>query len=109
VAGQMLRIYDTNSNETVYVASTYTYGSTTVPLTSALVFDHIAGVALGNLPNALKEACILITTAFLKQRGDTSLSMGISSRPSGSMQGSDLYGKQIQLALDMVDKYRRIR
>ena len=109
VAGQMLRITDTLSSEIVYVASTYTYGSTTVPLTSAIVSAHLAGVAIGNLPNALKEACILITTAFLKQRGDTSLSMGISSRPSGSVQGGDLYGTQIKLALDMVDKYRRIR
>ena len=109
VAGQMLRIYDTQYTETVYVASTYTYGSKTVPLTTALVYSHQAGIAIGNLPNAIKEACILITTAFLKARGDGSLSMGISSRPSGTVQGANLYGSEIKLALDMVDKYRRVR
>jgi hypothetical protein len=109
VAGQMLRIYDTQYTEIVYVASTYTYGSKTVPITTALVYSHQAGIAIGNLPNAIKEACILITTAFLKARGDGSLSMGISSRPSGTVQGANLYGSEIKLALDMVDKYRRVR
>jgi hypothetical protein len=109
VAGQMLRIYDTQYTETVYVANTYAYGSKTVPLTSPLLYSHQAGVAIGNLPNAIKEACILITTAFLKARGDGSLTMGISSRPAGTVQGANLYGSEIKLALDMVDKYRRVR
>ena len=109
VAGQMLRIYDTQYTETVYVADTYTYGSKTVPLVSPLINSHQAGIALGNMPNAIKQACILITTAFLKTRGDTSLTMGISSRPSGTTSGAQLYGTEIKLALDMVDKYRRVR
>jgi hypothetical protein len=54
VVGNSYRIYDGASSETITVASTYTYGSTTIPTTSALVYSHALGVAVGNLPNAIK-------------------------------------------------------
>jgi hypothetical protein len=110
VAGQRLRIYDGAFQEQVTVATTYTFGSNTVPLTSALLFDHNAGAAIGNLPNAIKQACILITTAFIKLRGDNSMTMNITTQPTmNQISGNNRYGSEIQLALDMVDKYRRIR
>lgn len=109
VAGMTLRIYDGASSEKVVVASSYTYGSTTVPLTSALAYTHASGIALGNLPQAIKQACILITTAFLKVRGDRSLTMNITTQPSGNISGGALYGSEIELALKMLDLYKRIR
>jgi hypothetical protein len=109
VPGMTLRIYDGASSERVVVASNYTYGSTTVPLTSALAFTHASGVAFGNLPQTIKEACILITTAFLKVRGDRSLTMGITTQPSGNGSGQQLYGAEIDMALEMLSLYRRIR
>jgi hypothetical protein len=109
VAGQKLRIYDAASSENVIVASNYTYGSTTVPLTSALAYTHASGVTLGNIPNAIKEACILITTAFLRIRGDSSMTMSVTTFPQANINGANRYGGEIQLALDIVDKYRRIR
>jgi hypothetical protein len=109
VAGQMLRIFDGANTETVYVSSAYTYGSTTVSLVSPLLYTHAAGTQVSNLPNAIKEACILITTAFIKVRGDNSLTMNITTQPQASLPGATRYGGEIRLALDMVDKYRRIR
>jgi hypothetical protein len=110
VAGGSLRIYDGANSEIVTVASTYTYGSTTVPLTSALVSTHAAGVAIGNLPTAIKQAAILITSAFIRVRGDKSNTMQITTRAQGSeITGMTRYGSEIQLALDMVQLYRRIR
>jgi hypothetical protein len=109
VAGMVLRIYDGASSERVTVASNYTYGSTTVPLASPLAFTHASGVAFGNLPNAIKQACILITTAFLKVRGDRSLTMNITTQPSSNGSGAQLYGSEIDLALKMLDLYKRIR
>lgn len=108
IAGSMLRIYDGAKSETVFVSDSYVYGSTTIPLTRALTYSH-AGVATGNMPNAIKQACILITTAFLKARGDSSMTMGITPRAQSMVTGGERYGKEIALALDMVDKYRRIR
>ena len=110
VAGQRMRIYDGAKFEQVTVASTYTYGSNTVPLVAPLVFSHDPGAVIGNLPNAIKQACILITTAFIKIRGDNSMTMNITTQPTyNQISGSNRYGSEIQLALDMVDKYRRIR
>lgn len=109
VPNQKLRIYDGASSESVTVASNYTYGSTTVNLVSPLTYTHTAGSSIGNIPNAIKEACILITTAFLKIRGDSSLTMNITQYPTQNIEGSARYGNEIKLALDIVDKYRRIR
>jgi len=109
VAGGRYRIYDGASSETVTVASNYVYGSTTVPLTSALVYTHAAGVTFGNLPNTIKEACILITTAFLRVRGDSSMTMNITTFPQANVGGDQRYGNDIKMALEMLNLYRRIR
>jgi hypothetical protein len=109
IPGEMLRISDGANSETVYVSSTYTYGSATITLVSPLIYTHATGAAIGNLPNAIKQACILITTAFIKIRGDNSLTMNITTAPSMTLPGANRYGSEIKLALDMVDKYRRIR
>jgi hypothetical protein len=109
IAGQPYRIYDGSKSERITVASTYTNGSTTVPLTSALAFTHAAGVAIGNMPNAIKQACILITTALLKVRGDNSMTMNLTTQPTVNIGNNARYSGEIALALDMVNKYRRIR
>lgn len=109
VAGGKYRIYDGANSETITVASNYTYGSTTVPLTSALLFTHASGVTFGNLPNAIKQAAILMTTAFLRVRGDSSMTMSITTFPQANVGGNQRYGTDVQLALDMVNLYRRIR
>jgi len=110
IAGQILHIYDGATSENVTVASTYTYGSTTVPLTTALVSTHAAGIVIGNLPTAIKQACILIASAFIRVRGDKSNTMQITTRAQGSeISGNARYGSEIQLALDMVSLYRRVR
>jgi len=109
IAGQRLRISDGTNNESVTVASSYTYGSTTVPLTTALLYSHTVGSSIGNIPNAIKEACILITTAFLKIRGDNSMTMSVTQYPSQNVEANNRYAGEIRLALDIVDKYRRIR
>jgi len=108
-AGARYKIHDGANSEFVTVASTYAYGENTIPLVSPLLYSHAPGVTMGNLPNAVKEACILITTAFLKVRGDNSLTMGITTKPIGNQLPAQMYGGEIALALTMVDKYRRIR
>lgn len=109
MAGQHYRIYDGSKSERITIANTYTYGSTTIPLTTPLLHSHAAGVAIGNLPNALKEACILITTAFLKMRGDSSMTMNLTTNPTTNIGNQNRYSGEISMALDMVNKYRRIR
>lgn len=109
IAGQQYLITDGSKTERVTVANNYTFGSTTVPLASALIYTHLAGASFSNMPAAIKQACILLTTAFLKVRGDSAMMMSMTQRPVGQVVGSDLYGSNIKIALDMIDKYRRVR
>lgn len=106
--GEQYRIYDGASSELVTVSTTYTYGSTTVTLAAPLVYTH-AAVAFSNLPTAIKQACILVTTSFLKTRGDSSLTMNLTTQPTANIGNNQRYAGDIALALDMVSKYRRIR
>lgn len=107
--GQRYRIADGAKSEWVHVDENYTYGSSTVGLQTPLLFGHDEGATFYNMPNVIKEACILITTAFIKMRGDASTTMQYTTNPSGNVAGATRYGNDIQVALDMVNKYRRIR
>lgn len=109
VPGQRYRITDGQANEWVTVASNYTYGNAVVTLSAPLVFAHGAGSTFGNMPNALKEACILITSAFIKMRGVGSTTMQYTTQPTNAVSDTSRYASEIALALDMVNKYRRIR
>lgn len=108
-AGQQLKIYDGMYSEYVTVASTYVFGSTTVPLEHPLVYSHDAGVSISALPPAIKEATILATTAFLKVRGDNSLVMGVGTQPSQTVEGSQKLGTELAMAQSLLMPYRRIR
>lgn len=109
-AGQILSIYDGLYTENVTVASTYTFGSTTVPLTSALTSDHLVDVSVSALPPAIKQAVILITTAFLKVRGDSSMTMAVvTSANQSAMTGSSRYADELTFAATLLNSYARIR
>lgn len=109
IADQRYRITDGHKNEWVHVDPTYVYGDPVVKLSSPLAFAHDEGATFFNLPNVIKEACILITSVFLKMRGDGSTTMQYTTQPTGNVPGSIRYGSEIQMALDMVNKYRRVR
>jgi hypothetical protein len=109
VAGMTLTINDGVNTESVTVGSTYAYGSTTVPVASALLYSHANTVTIGNMPNTIKQSCILVTTAFLKARGDASMTMALSVNPSRNVTPNALYGSEIALALQMLDLYKRVR
>jgi len=109
IAGQILPIYDGMNTELVTVASTYTFGSTTVPLTRALVNAHAIGSSFSALPPAIKQAAILVTTAMLKVRGDSSMTMMVTTQPTMSTPGSDRFSDEMKIAADILQTYARIR
>ena len=110
VAGQQLKIYDGMYSETVTVASTYVFGSTTVPLETPLFYSHDAGVSISALPPAIKEAAILATTAMLKVRGDSSMTMGIGTQPiTDSIGVNQNISNDMSMAMELLKPYRRIR
>lgn len=111
VAGGMLNLYDGASTERVTVASSYTFGSTTVPLDSAMIYAHTAGVSVSNLPAAIKEATILMATAYLKIRGDASMTMQITNTANQQSpgQGSGRIGTEVSHVQELLKPFRRIR
>ena len=108
-AGLTLKIYDGFSSEFITVASTYTFGSTTIPLTSPLAYSHASGVSISALPPAIKEAAILVTTSMLKVRGDNSMVMSVASRAGEAVDGAQKIGTELKIAMDLLVPYRRIR
>jgi hypothetical protein len=109
IAGQMLTMYDGMNTELVTVASTYTFGSTTVPLTRALVNTHAIGTSVSALPPAIKQAAILVTTAMLKVRGDSSMTMMVTTQPTMATPGSSRFSDEMTIAADILSTYARIR
>ena len=110
-AGNHLKIYDGIYSENVTVANNYVFGSTTVPLTSPLLYSHSAGVSISALPPAIKEAAILATTAMLKVRGDNSLTMAVGTLPSQATtpQVQASINDDMSMAMALLAPYRRIR
>jgi hypothetical protein len=108
-AGTVVTIYDGQNTEQVVVSPNYTYGSSTVAITSALKYTHASGVAVGNMPQAIKQAAILITTDFLKVRGDNSLTMAVTTRASTGPSTQDIIGSDIALAKELLAPFRRMR
>jgi len=108
-AGTVVTIYDGQNTEQVVVSSNYTYGSSTVAITSALKYTHASGVAVGNMPQAIKQAAILLTTDFLKVRGDNSLTMAVTTRASSGPSVQSIVGSDIELAKQLLAPFRRMR
>jgi len=110
VAGQILSIYDGMNTENVTVADSYVFGSAEVPLVYPMVFDHLPGVSVSALPPAIKQAVILITTAFLKVRGDSSMTMAVTTSANTTYTaGNQQYGNELSLAGTLLNSYARIR
>jgi len=109
LAGQMLKIYDGQYTENVTVADNYVFGSLVVPIVYPLVYDHIPTTPISALPPAVKEAAILVTTAFLKARGDSSMTMQVTTAPGTSLPNADAVGQEIALAMQLLQPYRRVR
>jgi hypothetical protein len=109
VPNSKLTIYDGLNTENVTVSSTYTPGSTTVTLARNAVNAHSSGVCASALPPAIKQAAILATTAFLKVRGDSSLTMAVTDSVSSSKSGSQYTGEDLALAEELLKPFRRNR
>ena len=107
--GENLKIFDGASTENIQISSSYTLGSTTLQLASPLQYAHSAGVSVSALPAAVKEAAILVTSAYLKIRGDASLVLDVTNRPGQQIDGSQKVGSDIAHAQDLLLPFRRIR
>jgi hypothetical protein len=111
-AGLPLTIYSdgTGATERATVADTYVQGSTTVPLTAALVSAHTAGDAVSAMPRAVKQATVCLAAHLVKTRGAESIAMGEMSGGPADIQPSEPgYTEEYQQAVDLLATFRRTR
>jgi hypothetical protein len=105
---QIINFYDGQYSERLQVASNYTYGSTTVPVTTNLAYTH-TNAAFSGMPAAVKEAAILVVTDFLKVRGDNSMTMAVTTRPSSGPSVQDIIGSDLAMAKELLRPFRKVR
>jgi hypothetical protein len=110
LAGDNLSIYDGAYTEVVNVSNSYVYGSSlTIPLQAPLQYNHSNYTAsLSGLPDAIKQAAILVTTDFLKVRGDNSLTMNVTTRASSGPSVQSIIGSDLALAEELLRPFRRV-
>ena len=106
-AGSMIRIIDGASSEDVQVSSSYVYGTATVALTNPLIYAHATGVSFSAMPSGIKEAAVLATSVYLKQRGDGAMSMGSGSQPTKPGVGAGTGNPTLDLAADFLTTFVR--
>lgn len=103
-----LTLFDLPYDEQVQVSSSYTPDTTTLTFSSPLQYSHPVGAVLTNLPKAVKQAAILLTSALIKQRGSGALmveDMGMVTKvDDGLPQGADA---DIALAAELLLPFRQ--
>jgi hypothetical protein len=106
--GQILNFYDGQYSERLTVSPSYSYGSTTVTVTTPLLYTHTS-VTFSGMPGAVKEAAILVVTDFLKVRGDSSMTMAVTTRPSSGPSVQDIIGSDLAMAKELLRPFRKVR
>lgn len=102
---QTLVIADGILSEQVTVSSSYVFGASPILLAAPLAHDHKAGVAIYSMPASIKEATILVTSAFIKVRGTGTQVASSTSVAGGIQSGSRGINTDLDLAHDLLIDY----
>ena len=104
--GMPLTIWDAQYDEGVIVAANYDGASTTVPLATALLYPHDAGVNVSAIPATIKSAVIHFIVDECFSRGQIGVSLG-------AMGGVEADGKNVDTqnheakAYDLLDEFQQ--
>lgn len=101
IVGQTLTIYEDDKTERFTVDSV---AGDVLTTTKPLLFDHSNGVGVSALPASIKQACILLSAYFIKERGALAVTMNETS-----LQGVSRYkdAADIDTAKELLKKYKR--
>lgn len=103
-----MMVWDGDKNEQCQVDASYDGTSSTIPLASPLVYDHAAGTNFSALPLAVKQACIHICCAIVKERGQSGIILQSSGGAGGAQQMREGAGNIQDYidAFDLLDEFR---
>lgn len=111
IPGGQVTLYDNNSTETVTVAAGYTFGAATVPLAAPLQFAHdTIGISVSALPQVIKQAAVLTTSALIKTRSASAIVMGgMRSQPDTKTARNVLTLDEMEDVRAMLRPFTRVR
>lgn len=108
--GSGFTIYDSANTESLVVASSYTSGSATVPLTTNTVSAHATGVSASCLPPRVKAAVVLLTAVLIQTRGSDAIILDAMETPERVSAEYGQAGINLELAMDMLtDELERVK
>lgn len=108
--GMDFTIYDGSSTETRMVDGSFTpaEGAGNLPISTVTAYSHLSTISVSALPPAIKQACIYVTSAVLKARGNASLVM-TQLTPSTFQTANPSAVSDYEAAMDILKPFRRIR
>ncbi|MDI3315876.1 MAG: hypothetical protein QJR12_16850 [Mycobacterium sp.] len=105
--GAFIQLIDGANQTSVQVAASYTLGSATVPLAAALAEDMPAGAGFTEVPEDIKEACVLATSHYIKMRKAGGFVMSGTSATVDQTTETQL-GPELEQARQLALRYERI-
>jgi hypothetical protein len=103
VVGQKLTIYDGAYQEIVTVTA---INGNVLTLSRGLVFAHAIGVGVSAIPDAIKQATIMLACALIKDRGALAITMQETSVLN--VNGSPNKSGEVDIAKQLLAPYRRV-
>lgn len=102
--GTPLSIYEGVDNEDVIVDASYTSGLV-IPLTSALLNDHAAGIRISSMPVQIREAAMLAVIHYVRVRGRSAITV----QPTGGARSIVAVNQleEFEEAHKLLNPYRR--
>ncbi len=105
--GMPLTLHDPSQTEHVTVLSV---AGNTVTIVSPLTFAHAVGINVSALPESIKQAVVLLTSALIKTRGSEAIVMSsMRGQPSKTSKIEDGGLEEIDLAVVMLEPFRRVQ
>jgi hypothetical protein len=105
--GLMARLVDGSGQADVQVAPSYTPGSTTVALAAPLVAAWPAGAWFGEVPDDAKEASVLATTHYIKERKGAGFTISSKGGNSSTKAEQKEVGLELIQAEEIALRYER--
>jgi hypothetical protein len=103
VVGQKLTIYDGAYQESVTVQAV---NGNVITLSRGLVFAHAIGIGVSAIPDAVKQATIMLACSLIKDRGALAITMQETSVMN--VNGSPNKTGEVDVAKTLLAPYRRV-
>ena len=103
--GMPLTIWDAQYDEGVIVDPSYNGTSTTVPIVTPLLYDHVAGTNVSAIPSTIKSAVIHFIVDECVERGQVGISLGAMGAVTADASGGKSSNHEAK-AYDLLDEFQ---